>query len=196
MQDHGDGLRPVAFMSRALKQSEQRYSAYERELAAVAYCFIQWRHCLEGCPKGVTMVTDHQPLTHLLDQPVLFWVQVRWVRRGLFPSINPTIKYPRKANIVADALSRSKRDGTLTTTSAKSSNQADINVLTHSSVIPTDEIQLWHMAQREDPVTREAIQRVPKKRGRHHFSLTLKGYFTMRRMVKRNWLFQHRSNKL
>ena len=36
MQDQGDGPRPVAFMSRALKPTKQRYSSYERELAAVA----------------------------------------------------------------------------------------------------------------------------------------------------------------
>ena len=29
---------------------EQRYSAYERELAAVAYCLQSWQHYLEGCP--------------------------------------------------------------------------------------------------------------------------------------------------
>ena len=71
MQDQGEGLRPVAFMSRAFKPTEQQYSAYERELAAVAYCFIQWRHYLEGCPGGVTVVTDHKPLTLLMDQQVL-----------------------------------------------------------------------------------------------------------------------------
>ena len=75
MQDQGDGLRPVAFMSRALKPTEQRYSAYERELAAVAFCCIQWRHYLEGCPGGVTVVTDHQPLTHLMEQQVLSQTQ-------------------------------------------------------------------------------------------------------------------------
>ena len=32
MQDQGDGLRPLAFLSRQLKPTEQRYSAYEREL--------------------------------------------------------------------------------------------------------------------------------------------------------------------
>ena len=52
LQDHGDGLRPLAFMSRALKPVEQRYSAYERELAAVAYCLfsgdIIWRAVHEG----------------------------------------------------------------------------------------------------------------------------------------------------
>ena len=69
MQDQGDGLRPVAFMSHALKPIEQRYSAYEREMAAVAYYCIHWRHYLEGCPGGVTVITDHQLLTHLM--PIL-----------------------------------------------------------------------------------------------------------------------------
>ena len=40
MQDQGEGLRPLAFMSKVLKPTKHRYSAYERELAAVAYCFI------------------------------------------------------------------------------------------------------------------------------------------------------------
>ena len=79
MQDQGEGLRPVAFMSREFKPTEQRYSGYERELAAVAYYFIQWRHYLEGCPGGVTVVTDHKPLTFLMDQQVLSRSQTRWI---------------------------------------------------------------------------------------------------------------------
>ena len=42
MQDQGDGLRPIAFYSKTLSASEIKYSAYERELAAIAYCFIAW----------------------------------------------------------------------------------------------------------------------------------------------------------
>ena len=38
MQDQGNGLQPLAFLNRQLKPTEQRYSTYERELAAVAYC--------------------------------------------------------------------------------------------------------------------------------------------------------------
>ena len=67
MQDQGDGPRPIAFMSRALKPTEQWDLAYERELAAIASCFIQWRHYLEGCLGGVTVIIDHQPLTHLME---------------------------------------------------------------------------------------------------------------------------------
>ena len=84
MQDQGNGLQPLAFLSKQLKPTEQRYSAYERDLAAVAYCLQSWRHYLEGCLGGVTMATDHQPLTHYMDQPVLSRVQTRWFRLGLF----------------------------------------------------------------------------------------------------------------
>ena len=71
MQDQGNGLQRLAFLSRQLKPTEQRYSAYERELMAVAYCLQSWRHYLEGCPGGVIVVTDHQPFTHYMDKPVL-----------------------------------------------------------------------------------------------------------------------------
>ena len=71
MQDQGEGLQPLAFLSRRLKPIEQRYSAYERELVVVAYCLQSWRHYLEGCLGGVTMITDHQTLVQLMDQPVL-----------------------------------------------------------------------------------------------------------------------------
>ena len=56
------------------------------------------------------MVTDHQPLVHIMDQQVLTRVETRWLRLGLFQSICPTIKYqPEKANVVANVLSRSQR---------------------------------------------------------------------------------------
>ena len=93
MQDQGNGLQPLAFLSRQLKPTKQRYSVYERELVVVAYCLQSWRHYLEGCLGGVTMITDHQLLMHYMDQPVLSWVQTRWLRLGLFQSIRPTVKY-------------------------------------------------------------------------------------------------------
>ena len=55
------------------------------------------------------MITKHQPLTHLMEQQILSWLQSRWLRLGLFQSIQPKMVYQLgKANIVADALSRSR----------------------------------------------------------------------------------------
>ena len=68
MQDQGDGLCPIAFYSKTLSASEIKYSTYERELAGIAYCFIAWQHYVEGCPGGVTVLTDHQTLRSLIDQ--------------------------------------------------------------------------------------------------------------------------------
>ena len=93
MQDQGNGLQPLAFLSRWLKTAEQRHSAYEREMVATAYCLQSWWHYLEGCLGGVTVVTDHQPLVRLMDQQVLTQVQRRWLRLRLFQSIRPIIKY-------------------------------------------------------------------------------------------------------
>ena len=141
MQDQGEGLQPLAFMSKALKPAERRYSAYERELVAVAYCFLQWRHYLEGCPGGVTVVTDHQPLTLLMQQGTLSRAQTRWIRLGFFQSIQPTIQYqPGKANILADALSRSKRVE-LNTEDIEDNQDQALAVLTRSAIVASkDEI--------------------------------------------------------
>ena len=55
------------------------------------------------------MVTDHQPLTHLMEQQVLSQTQSRRVRLRLLQSINPKFRYhPGKAKIVIAALSRSR----------------------------------------------------------------------------------------
>ena len=246
MQNQGEGLRPIAFMSRTLTPAERRYSPYERELAAIAFCFVKWRHYLEGCPGGVTVITDHKTLTPLMTQEVLSRVQTRWIRLGFFQSINPKIQYtPGKANVVADALSRSRGHGPgQWSTSQKSVQQKSdqnptesnavyqsssvhppvqvtrpvqplnsvqsspifspaqtsfqhpssaqggseerdkavevqqdelIAALTRSSLVQTEELDLWRKAQNEDPVLRDIIQRVRVHREREIFQLTSHG---------------------
>ena len=79
MEDQGEGLQPLAFRNKGLKTSERRSSAYEHELVAITYCFLQWRHYLEGCPGGVNVITNHQLLMLLMQQATLSLLQWRWI---------------------------------------------------------------------------------------------------------------------
>ena len=55
---------PLAYFSRKLSPTEQRYSTFDRELLAV-YCAIRhFRHFLEA--RQFHILTDHKPLTHSL----------------------------------------------------------------------------------------------------------------------------------
>ena len=152
-------------MSRVLKPTEQSYSAYEWELAAIAYCFIQWRHYLEGYLGGVIIVTEHQPLTLLMQQQVLSRVQTRWIRLGFFQSIQPTIRYqPGKANILADALSRSRREDSTQSaiTAPDDQTMQELTVVTRSSIVLTDEIQLWKEARTKDLAIQATMQQLKR----------------------------------
>ena len=183
MQDCDKGLKPLAFLSRQLKPTKQCYLAYERELVAVAYYFLAWRHYLEGCPGGVTVITDHQTLTRIMDQQVLSRAQIRWVRLGLFQSIRPTIKYqPDKANIVADALSRSQR-GTSDADAKdqglhkeqKEDEDAVFALMGTTMTMQPAKVKRWKQAQADDPKIQPTIQQLQQDRKLDHYQLTPQG---------------------
>ncbi|GKD56496.1 putative reverse transcriptase domain-containing protein, partial [Tanacetum coccineum] len=73
---------------------------------AVVFTLNIWRHYLYGTK--YTMFTDHKSLQHILDQKELNMRQRRWLE--LHADYDCEIRYhPRKANVVADALSRKER---------------------------------------------------------------------------------------
>ena len=74
LQQHG---RPIAFYSRKLKPTEQRYSVSQKELLAVYDAMRTWRCYLEGV-KGVVVTTDHKPNTFLPTQNTLSSMQAKW----------------------------------------------------------------------------------------------------------------------
>ena len=134
----------------------------------MAYCFLAWRHYLEGCPGGFTVIIDHQTLTRIMDQQVLSFVQIQWVRLGLFQSIRPTLKYPPgTANIIANALSRSQR-GTSNANAKgqdlhkehKGDEDAVFALTGTMMTMQIAELKRWKQAQANDPKIQPTIQQL------------------------------------
>ena len=63
-------LHQVSYFSRKLNDTQQRYSAQERELLCILLSLQHWRHWVEG--GDITVITDHQSLNSLntkMEQP-------------------------------------------------------------------------------------------------------------------------------
>ena len=98
----------IAYVSRQLKPSEMNYPTHDLELAAVVHALKIWRHYLFGQP--CTIYTDRKSLRYFLTQSKLNMRQRRWLE--LIKDYDLNIQYhPRKANVVADALSRKANYG-------------------------------------------------------------------------------------
>ncbi|GJW66728.1 putative ribonuclease H-like domain-containing protein [Tanacetum coccineum] len=93
----------IAYASRQLKPHEENYTTNDLELGAVVFALKIWRHYLYDTK--CTMFINHKSLQHILDQKELNMRQRRWLE--LLADYDCEIRYhPRKANVVADALSR------------------------------------------------------------------------------------------
>jgi hypothetical protein len=100
LMQHG---KVVAYASRQLKTHEVNYPVHDLELTVIVFALRVWRHYLYGF--RVQIFTDHKSLKYLMSQKELNMRQRRWVE--LIKDYDCIIDYhPKKANIVADALSR------------------------------------------------------------------------------------------
>jgi hypothetical protein len=98
MQDN----RVIAYASRALRPHEQNYPTHDLELAVVVHALKMWRHYLMGTHYNI--YTDHKSLKYIFTQTGLNMRQRRWLE--LIKDYDLEVHYhPRKANVVADALS-------------------------------------------------------------------------------------------
>nr|GEV87952.1 putative reverse transcriptase domain-containing protein [Tanacetum cinerariifolium] len=96
----------ITYALRQLKIHEKNYTTHDLELRSVVFALKLWRHYLYGTKCMV--FTDHKSLQHILDQNELNMRQRRWL--PLLSDYDCEIRYhPRKANVVANALSRKER---------------------------------------------------------------------------------------
>ena len=102
-QDFGSGLQPIAFASRKLNVTENRYSAYEREMLGIVWALGQWKHYFQS-PYPIIIQTDHAPLRHLPNQTSVNSRVWRWI--SILQGYNVEIRHIPGKRDPADSLSR------------------------------------------------------------------------------------------
>ena len=95
--------KPIAFRSSKLTPAERNYTTGEQELLAVFQALTEWRCYVEGAV-GLTLITDHNPLTYLQSQQTLSRRQARILE--FMSRFNYTWQYRPGRTNVADPLSR------------------------------------------------------------------------------------------
>jgi len=96
--------QPLCFFSKKLDQTQQRYSAYNRELLACVLGIRHFRFMLEG--RQFTLYTDHKPLTHALAKAVEPWTARQSRHLSYLAEFTNNIRHISGAdNVVADTLS-------------------------------------------------------------------------------------------
>ena len=101
----GGHLQPLAFFSRKLSPTEQRYCTFDRELLGAYAAIKHFRFLLEG--RKFTLYTDHKPLTSSLHQIDAACPERRQRQLALIAEFTSDVQHvPGEQNTVADALSR------------------------------------------------------------------------------------------
>lgn len=75
--ENGD-LRPVAYYSRKLSPTEQRWQVHDQELGAIVFCFQEWRAWLMGSEEPTILLSDHANLRYFMRPQSLKSRQARW----------------------------------------------------------------------------------------------------------------------
>ena len=102
-QELSDGIHPIAYASRSLKEAELRYSATDREALGIFWAVNQFQEYLAG--RHFTVYTDHKPLVVLMTQ---YHTNRRLTIISMrLAHLTFTIRYrPGSENVNADILSR------------------------------------------------------------------------------------------
>lgn len=98
-------LRPIAYYSRKLSDSERNYTIYDKELLAIIAAFKQWRPYLYGSNHPIQVTSDHKNLSYFRSAKFLKPRHARWAE--FLSQFDFQIAHiPGVENKIADALSR------------------------------------------------------------------------------------------
>lgn len=71
-------LRPVAYFSRKLNDTERKWQVHDQELGAIVACFEEWRAWLLGANTPIIVFSDHSNLRYFMSARDLTARQARW----------------------------------------------------------------------------------------------------------------------
>jgi len=103
LQEHADGVLPVAYISRRLSRAEANYSVVERECLAIVWAISKFYSYLYG--RQFVLQTDHRPLTYLDKTKMSNARVMRWAL-SLQPFRYRVESIKGSDNVGADYLSR------------------------------------------------------------------------------------------
>ena len=99
------GWEPLAFFSKKLSESQQKWCPYDRELHAVHKAVRHFKHMVEG--RAFTIYTDHQSLVPSMSKKTEAQTSRQANQLSEISEYSTDIRYLEgKSNVVADALSR------------------------------------------------------------------------------------------
>lgn len=107
LQDHGEGLQPIAFASKKFSETERRYATVEKECLGTVWGIRKFERYLYG--KHFVLETDHQPLKYLQRMKPTNARLMRWALQ-LQPYVFTIRVIPGRDNIGADYMSRASYD--------------------------------------------------------------------------------------
>ena len=94
---------PLEFFSKKFDSAQQKYSAFDRELSAIAIAIKHFKYLLEG--RSFTIFTDHKPLLHISNMKDPTPRQLRQI--NFISQFSCEIKHiAGRENIIADCFSR------------------------------------------------------------------------------------------
>ena len=157
-QPEGD-MKPVAYISRSLTPTEQRYAQIEKEALAFTWACERFSDYLIGLE--FTIETDHKPLVPLFNTKNLdeLPVRVQRFRMRMMRFLFSICHVPGKKLVVADTLSRAPLDRV---TDSDQTLQQDVDAFVNHIIqsLPVTEHRLGEIRQRQqqDEVCRLVMQ--------------------------------------
>src|SRR5712664_3344305 len=74
-----DKWHPIAYLSKALTETQRNYEIYDKEMLAIMLTLEEWRHYLIGASEPFEIWTDHQNLHYFCQPQKVNRCQTRWL---------------------------------------------------------------------------------------------------------------------